>query len=78
MFEVVNNENGTGKRAKIAGLQIAGKSGTAQNPLGRTHAWFSGFVPFDNARICVVVFLEHGGKGGVEPSDMVEIKELKK
>jgi penicillin-binding protein 2 len=68
LYKVVNSENGTGKRAKLEGVSIAGKTGTAENPLGRTHAWFSGFAPFDNARICIVVFLEHGGKGGVEPS----------
>ncbi len=70
LYKVVNSENGTGKRAKLEGVAIAGKTGTAQNPLGRTHAWFSGFAPFDDARICVVVFLEHGGKGGIEPSDI--------
>lgn len=70
LYKVVNGENGTGKRAKVEGVAIAGKTGTAQNPLGRTHAWFSGFAPFDNPRICLVVFLEHGGKGGLEPSGM--------
>jgi len=68
MYEVVNNEFGTGKRAKAEGIVAAGKTGTAQNPQGRTHAWFTGFAPFDDPRICVVVFLEHGGKGGVEPA----------
>ena len=70
LYKVVNEENGTGKRAKVEGIAIAGKTGTAQNPLGRTHAWFSGFAPFDNPRICLAVFLEHGGKGGLEPSEM--------
>ena len=70
LFEVINNENGTGKRAKIAGAAIAGKTGTAQNPQGRTHAWFCGFAPFADPKICLVVFLEHGGKGGVEPAEI--------
>lgn len=70
LYKVVNSENGTGKRAKVTGVAVAGKTGTAQNPGGRTHAWFSGFAPFENARICIVVFLEHGGKGGVEPSEI--------
>ena len=70
LYKVVNAENGTGKRAKVEAVAIAGKTGTAQNPLGRTHAWFSGFAPFDNPKICLVVFLEHGGKGGMEPSEM--------
>jgi penicillin-binding protein 2 len=68
LYEVINNENGTGKRAKVEGVIAAGKTGTAQNPQGRTHAWFAGFAPFKDPKICVVVFLEHGGKGGVEPT----------
>ena len=80
LYKVVNSENGTGKRAKVEGVAVAGKTGTAQNPLGRTHAWFSGFAPFDNAKICLVVFLEHGGKGGLEPSEMAKeiFEEAKK
>lgn len=74
LYKVVNDENGTGKRAKVEGAAVAGKTGTAQNPSGKTHAWFAGFAPFNNARICLVVFLEHGGKGGLEPSEMA--KEL--
>lgn len=70
LYKVVNSEGGTGKRAKVEGMAVAGKTGTAENPWGRTHAWFSGFAPFDGAKICVVVFLEHGGKGGVEPAEM--------
>lgn len=68
LFEAVNGEHGTAKRAAAEGVSAAGKTGTAQNPLGKTHAWFSGFAPFDNPKICVVVFLEHGGKGGLEPA----------
>lgn len=70
LYDVVNNENGTGRRAKIDGVAAGGKTGTAENPLGRTHAWFSGFAPFDNPKVCVVVFLEHGGKGGIGPADI--------
>lgn len=70
LFEVVNNEKGTGKRAKLEGAIVAGKTGTAENPQGRTHAWFTGFAPYDNAKVCIVVFLEHGGKGGLEPAEI--------
>lgn len=70
MFEVINNESGTGKRARIEGVLIAGKTGTAQNPQGKTHAWFVGFGPYDNPKICVSVFLEHGGKGGIGPAEI--------
>lgn len=70
LLKVVSSEGGTGKRAKIEGVQVAGKTGTAQNPHGRTHAWFTGFAPFSEPTICVVVFLEHGGKGGLEPTEI--------
>ena len=70
MYRVINDENGTGKRAKVEGVASAGKTGTAQNPQGRTHAWFTGFAPFDKPKICLTVFLEHGGKGGLEPSEI--------
>lgn len=70
LLKTVNDEKGTGRRARVDGALVAGKTGTAQNPQGATHAWFSGFAPFDDPKICVVVFLEHGGKGGSEPSEI--------
>ena len=65
LYEVVNAVEGTGKRAKVEGVIVAGKTGTAENPSGRTHAWFAGFAPYNNPKVCLVVFLEHGGKGGL-------------
>lgn len=70
LFEAVNSESGTAKRAKLEGAIVAGKTGTAQNPQGRTHAWFCGFAPYGDPKICLVVFLEHGGKGGLEPAEI--------
>jgi len=55
---------GTGWRANIKELAVAGKTGTAQNPQGETHAWFIGFAPYDNPEVCITVFLENGGEGG--------------
>jgi penicillin-binding protein 2 len=72
LYKVVNAENGTGKRAKLEGIAIAGKTGTAENVESATHAWFCGFAPFDNAKISLVVFLEHGGKGGMRPSEIAK------
>lgn len=72
LYDVVNAEHGTGKRAKVEGAAIAGKTGTAQNPHGRTHAWFCGYAPFQDPRLCVVVFLEHGGKGGLGPAEVAQ------
>lgn len=58
-------ESGTGRSANIAEIEIAGKTGTAQNPQGENHAWFVGFAPIDKPEICVTVFIEHGGDGSV-------------
>jgi len=55
---------GTGWRANIKELAVAGKTGTAENPQGETHAWFIGFAPYENPEICITVFLENGGEGG--------------
>jgi peptidoglycan glycosyltransferase len=61
MISVVNN--GTGKRARIDGVQVAGKTGTAENA-GQDHSWFIGFAPADNPKIAVAVFVRNGGKTG--------------
>jgi len=63
---------GTGGRAKIRGLAVGGKTGTAQvirsgGPLRgdhRDHAWFVAFAPADDPQIAVVVLAEHAGFGG--------------
>ena len=68
----MNNVDGTGKRAKVDGGNVAGKTGTAETPSGRTHAWFAGFAPFRDPKLCVVVFLEHGGKGGLQPAEIAQ------
>jgi penicillin-binding protein 2 len=62
MFEVVHG--GTGWRAGIPGVEVAGKTGTAQNPHGDDHAWFIGFAPYDNPTIAIAVVIENGGSGG--------------
>ncbi len=66
--DVVNEPRGTGLYARSKKIIISGKTGTAQNPRGQSHAWFTGFAPFENPKICVVVFIEHGGKGGLQPA----------
>ncbi len=55
---------GTGWKANIKELAVAGKTGTAQNPQGETHAWFIGFAPYENPEVCITIFLENGGEGG--------------
>jgi penicillin-binding protein 2 len=63
---VVNGEPGTGSTARIAhipGIQVCGKTGTAQNPHGKDHSIFMAFAPKDNPRIAISVYVENGGFG---------------
>jgi peptidoglycan glycosyltransferase len=62
MLTVVSD--GTGTAARIAGIHVAGKTGSAENPHGAAHAWFIGFAPAENPEIAVAVIVENGGSGG--------------
>ncbi len=62
MYLVVNGA-GTAANIRTKNIIIAGKTGTAQNPRGKNHAWFIGFAPFDNPKIAVAVFVENVGFG---------------
>ena len=68
LMKVVNEPDGTGSRASVEGVSIAGKTGTAQTSTEKTHAWFAGFAPADDPKIALVIFLEYGGKGGLAAS----------
>ncbi len=62
--KVVNDPRGTGMKAKLGNVTVAGKTGTAQTSKNKTHGWFAGFAPYEDAKITVLVFDEYGGKGG--------------
>jgi penicillin-binding protein 2 len=76
MWGVVH-EGGTGWRAKLAGFDVCGKTGTTQvvaasagvkdeedlPPELRDHSWFIGFAPLDRPEVAFAVFVEHGGHG---------------
>jgi penicillin-binding protein 2 len=76
LWEVVNTPVGTGTLASIPEKNVSGKTGTAQvvslakkkenadRDTFSDHAWFAAYAPGDEARIAVVVFIEHGGHGG--------------
>jgi penicillin-binding protein 2 len=64
MRRAVQEPGGTGGGARIAGMESAGKTGTAENPHGADHAWYVGFAPFENPRIAVAVIVENAGYGG--------------
>ena len=55
--------SGTGRFAKIDDIEMAGKTGTAQNPHGRDHSVFACFGPTDDPQIAVFVLVENGGWG---------------
>ncbi|HEX2502121.1 MAG TPA: penicillin-binding protein 2 [Methylomirabilota bacterium] len=65
---------GTGKQARVPGVTVGGKTGTAQTHEFRSdadrkrrdqdHAWFAGFAPLDEPQVVVVVFAERAGLGG--------------
>ncbi len=70
---VTEHERGTAKSARIPGIRIGGKTGTAQvvkkglennHKLNQDHAWFVGYAPVDNPEIVVVAIVEHSGHGG--------------
>lgn len=70
---------GTCRRAAIPGIDVAGKTGTAQNPHGKDHSAFMGFAPYDNPKIAVAVYVENGGFGatfGVPIGSLVMEKYL--
>lgn len=64
--------SGTGTRAQIPGVQVAGKTGTAQTddtPEGEPrapHAWFVAFAPADDPQVAIAVLVEEGGDLGSE------------
>ena len=64
MEEVVENtELGTSNIAKINGISICGKTGTAQNPHGEDHSIFIAFAPKEDPKIAMAVYVENGGWG---------------
>jgi peptidoglycan glycosyltransferase len=55
-------DNGSGARAQIPGVRVAGKTGTAQHdPKQPPHAWFISFAPADDPKVAVAVIVEDGG-----------------
>jgi penicillin-binding protein 2 len=84
---VVEEPHGTGARARVPGVRVAGKTGTAQ-AVGlkhtegideddvawelRDHAWFVGFAPAEAPEIVVAALMEHGGHGGSAAAPVVQ------
>lgn len=74
----VNEVGGTAYRARLSGVDVAGKTGSAQVShrrvakgelenvwyFNRDHAWFAGYAPTDKPEVAIAVLVEHGGSGG--------------
>ncbi len=73
LHRVVSDNKGTGKLAnpRIDGLDVAGKTGTSENPHGKPHAWFIGYAVKDDVKRSFVVLLENAGHGGDEAAPIV-------
>ena len=54
---------GTCRKANLPGIEVAGKTGTAQNPHGKDHSAFIGFAPYNSPKIAVAVYVENAGFG---------------
>jgi peptidoglycan glycosyltransferase len=56
---------GSGARARVSGVDVAGKTGTAEVGRGLpTNAWFIAFAPAENPTVALAVLMEGGGLGG--------------
>jgi penicillin-binding protein 2 len=66
MRRCVESPGGTGSLARIPGIEVGGKTGTAENPHGEDHAWFVGFAPFNDPKIAVACIIENAGYGGTK------------
>ena len=66
---------GTSYRAYLPGLDVCGKTGTAQNPIGRDHSTFLSFAPKDNPKIAISVYVEHGGFGATAALPIASLLE---
>ncbi len=64
MRRVVHEPGGTARQARIAGINMGGKTGTAENPHGKDHAVFIAFAPLEDPRIAIAVYVENSGFGG--------------
>ena len=59
--QVACRHDGTGTRAQISGIKVAGKTGTAENGDRPPLAWFISFAPADDPQVAVAVVVEDGG-----------------
>ena len=66
-------QGGSNYYGRIPGIEIAGKTGTAQNPHGENHGWFIAFAPADDPQIAVAVLMENSGFGSVSATPIASL-----
>lgn len=64
---------GTGRFSQIPGVEMCGKTGTAQNPHGKDHSLFTAFAPMDHPEIAVAVIVENAGYGATYAAPMASL-----
>ena len=64
MRRVVHEPGGTARSARIEGITVCGKTGTAENPHGQDHAVFICFAPMEDPKVAMAVYVENSGFGG--------------
>lgn len=72
MEDVIVGAGGTGRRARVSGIRVGGKSGSAENPHGeKTHGLFVACAPLDDPVIAAAVVVENAGHGGTVAAPVV-------
>ncbi len=76
MYQAVHAPAGSGATARLAaipGVEMCGKTGTAQNPHGEDHSVFICFAPRENPKIAVAVYIEQGGFGASQAAPVASL-----
>lgn len=60
---IKTTKSGTARNASLKNIQVASKTGTAENSTGENHSWYVGFAPADDPKVVVAVIVEQGGLG---------------
>ena len=74
MYDVINSAHGSGRRARVPGIAIAGKTGTAEygpRSARRKHTWMISFAPYDEPRLALAILVEDGVSGGRTVGPMI-------
>jgi penicillin-binding protein 2 len=73
MEKCFNQPGGTAYHSKVPGINACGKTGTAENPHGKSHAVFLAFAPRENPKIAIACLVENAGFGGTWSAPIVSL-----